>query len=111
MTGGATSTELVKVGASAPVLPMPAAAIALLQQTPDTPFAADEFSRAGIGNEHTRRVYGRIVGRFPIWCGDRNLELHNITPGLAAVTPRRWRRPHRGCRRIVGARLSFRQVS
>jgi hypothetical protein len=62
---------------------MPAAAIALLQRTPNAGFAADEFFRASIGNEHTRRAYGRIVGRFLTWCDDRKLELHTITPGLA----------------------------
>ena len=60
-----------------------AAAIALLKRSPNATFAADEFFRASIGNEHTRRAYGRIVGRFLTWCGDRKLELHNITPGLA----------------------------
>ena len=37
----------------------------------------------GDRNEHTRRAYGRIVGRFLIWCDQRGLVLHNITPGLA----------------------------
>jgi len=70
MMGRATTTELVKVGAPAPVLPMPAAAIALLERSPNAAFAADEFFRASISNEHTRRAYGRIVGRFLTWCGD-----------------------------------------
>jgi integrase/recombinase XerD len=78
-----STKALAVIPAPPPVLPMPAAAIALLQRSPNAAFAADEFFRASIGNEHTRRAYGRIVGRFLTWCGDRNLELHTITPGLA----------------------------
>lgn len=61
---------------------MPDAAIAVLQPTPNASFAADEFFKASISNEYTRRVYGRIVGRFLPWCNDRKLELRNITPGI-----------------------------
>src|SRR5271165_6276007 len=82
MMGRATSTQLVPAGA-ARALPMPAVAIAVLQRTPNAAFAADEFFKASISNEHTRRAYGRIVGRFLTWCSDRKLEVHNITPGLA----------------------------
>lgn len=77
------STELVRIPAGPAALPMPSSAIAVLQLTPNAAFAADEFFKASIGNEHTRRAYGRIVGRFLTWCGDRKLELRNITPGLA----------------------------
>ena len=42
-----------------------------------------EFFASNIRNEHTRRAYGRIVGRFLIWGDDRKLELRQITPGLA----------------------------
>jgi integrase/recombinase XerD len=83
MTGRATSSELVLAGAAALALPMPAVAIAVLQLTPNAAFAADEFFKASISNEHTRRAYGRIVGRFLTWCDDHKLELRNITPGLA----------------------------
>src|ERR1700722_19063462 len=77
------STELVRIPAGAAALPMPAVAIAVLQRTPNAAFAADEFFQAGISNEHTRRAYGRIVGRFLGWCNKRKLELRDITPGLA----------------------------
>ncbi len=46
-------------------------------------FAYDEFFKATINNEHTRRAYGRIVDRFLGWCEENKLELRNITPGLA----------------------------
>jgi integrase/recombinase XerD len=82
MTGRA-STQLARIPAIGAALPMPAVAIAILQRTPNAAFAADEFFKASISNEHTRRAYGRIVGRFLTWCGARKLELHNITPGLA----------------------------
>jgi len=48
-----------------------------------TEFAADEFFKASISNPHTRRAYGRIVSRFLVWCDERGLALHHITPGLA----------------------------
>ena len=49
--------------AGAPVsLPMPAAAIIVLRQTPNAAFAAEEFIKATLTNEHTRRAYGRIAG-------------------------------------------------
>jgi len=83
MTGRATSTELVPAGAENAVLTVPRVAIAVLQRTPNATFAADEFFRASISNEHTRRAYGRIVGRFLVWCGHRKLGLREITPGIA----------------------------
>lgn len=46
-------------------------------------FAYDEFFRATINNEHTRRAYARIVGRLLSWCEKNGLELRQITPGLA----------------------------
>ena len=46
-------------------------------------FAYDEFFRASINNEHTRRAYARIVGRLLAWCELNGLELLQITPGLA----------------------------
>ncbi len=46
-------------------------------------FAADEFFSARIANPHTRRAYGRIVGRFLAWCESQGLELRQVTPGLA----------------------------
>src|ERR1700685_2341714 len=64
-------------------LPIPAAELAVLRKTSNAEFAADEFFQASISNEHTRRAYGRIVGRFLIWCDERKLELRNITPGIA----------------------------
>lgn len=77
------STELVRVPAHTEPLPIPSGAVAILRRTPNAEFAADEFFRAGISNEHTKRAYGRIVGRFLSWCGSRKLDVSNITPGLA----------------------------
>ena len=64
-------------------LPLSASAVAVLGQTSNAGFAAEEFFKASISNEHTRRAYGRIVSRFLGWCDERGLSLHNITPGLA----------------------------
>jgi len=46
-------------------------------------FAYDEFFKATINNEHTRRAYTRIVGRLLTWCDTHGLELRQITPGIA----------------------------
>jgi site-specific recombinase XerD len=62
---------------------MPAAAVIVLRQTPNAAFAAEEFFKAALSNEHTRRAYGRITGRFLSCCDERGLELRQITPGLA----------------------------
>jgi integrase/recombinase XerD len=80
-----TSNQLVKIApASVPTaLPLPAAAVIVLRQTPNAAFAAEEFFKAALSNEHTRRAYGRIAGRFLSWCDDRGFELRQITPGLA----------------------------
>lgn len=64
-------------------LPLGAPALRVLERTSNAGFAADEFFKASISNPHTRRAYGRIVGRFLTWCDERGLGLHNITPGLA----------------------------
>jgi site-specific recombinase XerD len=80
------ATEIVKLGpgpGALPALPVGPAAAAVLQETPNAAFAADEFFRARISNEHTRRAYGRIVDRFLTWCGERKLTMRQITPGLA----------------------------
>jgi site-specific recombinase XerD len=78
------STELAAIPAAGVLAPLlTAAAAAVLRQTPNAAFAADEFFRARLNNEHTRRAYGRIVGRFLTWCDDREIELRQITPGLA----------------------------
>ncbi|MBF6571243.1 MAG: hypothetical protein IVW54_20455 [Candidatus Binataceae bacterium] len=70
------ATELAKIpAAGALTLPLPAAAAAVLHQTPNAAFAADEFFRASLSNEHTHRAYRRIAGRFLTWCGDHHLEL------------------------------------
>lgn len=55
----------------------------VLRKTPNAEFATDEFFKASLNNPHTRRAYGRVVGRFLEWCDERGLALHNITPGLA----------------------------
>ena len=85
MTERAESTELAVIDpAGAPtLLPMPAAAVIVLRQTPNATFAAEEFFKATLNNEHTRRAYGRIAGRFLTWCDNRVLELRQVTPGLA----------------------------
>ena len=80
------STAVVKIDPAAPgapVLPMPSAALAVLRETPNAFFAAEEFFKASISNEHTRRAYGRTVGRFLTWCAGRKLDLRDVTPGLA----------------------------
>ena len=46
-------------------------------------FAADEFFSARISNRHTRRAYGRIASRFFEFCERENLDLRQVTPGLA----------------------------
>jgi site-specific recombinase XerD len=62
---------------------MPAAAVIVLRQTPNAAFAAEEFFKATLSNEHPRRAYGRIAGRFLSWCDQCGLELRQITSGLA----------------------------
>ncbi len=81
MAGRAPSTELVSAGAL--VLPVPAAACAVLQRTPNATFAAEEFFKATLNNPHTRRAYGRAIGRFLGWCAQHGLALHQVSPGLA----------------------------
>jgi site-specific recombinase XerD len=80
-----TANRLVKITpANAPaLLPVPPAALAVLRQTPNAPFAAEEFFKATLNNEHTRRAYGRIAGCFLSWCDERGLELRQVTPGVA----------------------------
>lgn len=46
-------------------------------------FATEEFFKALINNEHTRRAYGRIVRNFLQWCDDHGKEINQITPGDA----------------------------
>ena len=46
-------------------------------------FATDEFFSACISNEHTRRAYGRAVGRFLDWCEQQGLALSEVSPGTA----------------------------
>jgi hypothetical protein len=46
-------------------------------------FAYDEFFKATINNEHTRRAYGRIVGRLLAWCEGNDIELRQIPLGMA----------------------------
>ncbi len=80
------ANELIRTGSgqlARAELPISAAAVAVLAQTSNVGFAADEFFKASNSNPHTRRAYGRIVGRFLERCDERGLALHNITPGLA----------------------------
>ena len=46
-------------------------------------FAADEFFSARISNWETRRAYARAVRSFFKWCDAEQLELAQITPGIA----------------------------
>ncbi|WP_244832503.1 tyrosine-type recombinase/integrase [Caballeronia sp. TF1N1] len=46
-------------------------------------FATEEYFKAMLNNEHTRRAYGRIVRNFLTWLDERGKELHLITPGDA----------------------------
>lgn len=46
-------------------------------------FATEEFFKAMLNNEHTRRAYARIVKAFLVWCDDRGKELQRVTPGDA----------------------------
>jgi hypothetical protein len=47
---------------------------------PAAQFAWEEFLFGRIRNEHTRRAYGRAVGRFLAWCQGRGLDLPRIAP-------------------------------
>jgi integrase/recombinase XerD len=59
---------------------------AILQRAgPNAMFAAEEFFKAALSNEHTKRAYGRIVRRFLVWCDRNGHELHQITPGIAGT--------------------------
>lgn len=46
-------------------------------------FAAEEFFKALLNNDHTKRAYGRVVKNFLTWCENHNYELRQITPGIA----------------------------
>ena len=78
-----TSTALVKIPPTDAPAPLPAAAVIVLRQTPNAAFATEEFFKAALINEHTRRAYGRIAGRFLTWCNEHGFELRQVTPGLA----------------------------
>lgn len=79
-----TSTSLVL--ARAATLPITALATAVLERSGgNAVFAAEEFFKATINNPHTRRAYGRIVGRFlacrrwPRGAGGRPLKAHHTS--------------------------------
>lgn len=59
------------------------AGLAVLRWTVNAELAADELFSAAIANDHTRRAYGRIVGKFLSWCHENEVALHQITPGHA----------------------------
>jgi integrase/recombinase XerD len=46
-------------------------------------FATEEFFKAMIVNDHTRRAYARIVKAFLAWCDERGKDLRLVTPGDA----------------------------
>lgn len=46
-------------------------------------FAAEEFFKALLSNDHTKRAYGRVVRNFLTWCENHKYELREITPGIA----------------------------
>lgn len=65
-------------------LPVGNVALALIRRAgPNAWFAADEFFKATISNEHTRRAYCRAVNNFLLWCQERGVELQQVTPGAA----------------------------
>jgi len=47
---------------------------------PAARFAWEEFLFGRLRNHHTRRAYGRAVGRFLDWCEQRDLRLQQISP-------------------------------
>jgi integrase/recombinase XerD len=65
------------------IVPAPALPAAIERAGGNARFAYDEFFKATINNEHTRRAYTRIVGRLLAWCEKNDIELRLITPGLA----------------------------
>ena len=75
-------TAVVKVSTK-PLGTLAAAAITVLRETPNAFFAAEEFFKASISNEHTKRAYGRTVGSFLSWCAAQKLDLREVTPGKA----------------------------
>lgn len=86
MNSREAGTALVIKGSSPELatLPITATAVAIIKRAGgNTGFATDEFFKATINNEHTRRAYSRIVNRFLVWCDERGFELRQITPGLA----------------------------
>jgi hypothetical protein len=97
------NTQLVPLRTSSITLNLKSAAISILQNTPNAHFAAEEFFKATINNEHTRRAYARIVGRLLSWCETNGIELPKLTPGLPgeylssvkAPRPRRTRHSRR----------------
>ena len=44
-----------------------------------------EFFTAHIPNDNTRRAYGRAVGRFLLWCEERDLALNEIRAAYIAA--------------------------
>lgn len=54
-------------------LPISTAALAVLAKTANAVSRPDEFFKATIKNLHTRRAYGRMVGRFLGWCENQAL--------------------------------------
>ncbi len=52
----------------------------VLNAGPAARFAWEEFLFGKIRNQHTRRAYGRAVGRFLGWCEGRTIALQQISP-------------------------------
>lgn len=77
-------------------------------------FAYAEFFGAQVENENTHRAYRHAVDRFLVWCGDRDLELHEISPpvvgeyirGLATTAGKPASRPTRKLH-LAGIRQFF----
>jgi integrase/recombinase XerD len=79
-----TALVIKKASTELATLPITATAVAVIERAGgNAGFATDEFFKATINNEHTRRAYSRIVNRFLVWCDERGFELRQITPGLA----------------------------
>jgi site-specific recombinase XerD len=73
-------TWALTLGERAPALP-----VLFSRASPAVRKRVVEFFTAEIRNPHTRRAYGRAVGRFCLWCEERGLRLENLQPVTVAA--------------------------
>ena len=79
MSKSKNTTSLILAGTA---LPISVVANTVLQRAGgNAVLAAEEFFKATLNNQQTRRAYSRIEGRFLAWCDQQGLELRMITPG------------------------------